>query len=272
MVKYALYATAVLLLVAAGGLGWDYLTFLEERDLAAKVQGAATTAELRTQLDDVLTRIGAEADKLAEQLGNGDHSPEEVLRIVREGSLAVPELQGVTACYEPYAFDPERRLYCPYYDKVTQTWIYVEDSYDYTVEGEAGTAWYTKVRQDGARWVEPYYARAAGGWYVDYGAPFTYRSGPRKGEVRGTITMSFEVRGFKELVHGMALGRTGYGMITSSGGMFLAHPLDANVGTKGLKDLIPTVPEELRAGFEAMLGGETGVLAYDDDEQNDEGL
>lgn len=271
MVKQALYVAAVVLLVIAGAFAWDYASFLRSRSVRAQSEGAATTAELRAQLDEVLSRIGNEATQLAERLGR-DLGPEDVQRIVRQGALAIPELQGVTACYEPFAFDPDRRLYCPYYDKGTQRWIYVEDSYDYTVEDDPGTAWYVDVRKHGARWVEPYYARAGKDWYVDYGVPFHYGSGPKKGEVRGTITMSFVVRGFKELVHGMALGRTGYGIITSPKGKFLAHPLDGHVGTATLSEVRPNVPEPLGEAFAAMERGESGQIVFHDVEHDDEGL
>ena len=59
-----------------------------------------------------------------------------------------------------------------------------------------GTAWYTGVIENGPTWADPYYGAASEAWYVDYGVPFYYASGPKKGQIRGMLGFSLEVWGF----------------------------------------------------------------------------
>ena len=250
----------------------DYLRFTKERDAFVYAQGEATTEQLRTAVNEILERIEKEAEKLAQNLGEKEYTEEEIKALIKESALSVNELQGVTVGYEPFAFNAKQRLYCPYYNKGDQSYIQVEDSYDYTQTGK-GTAWYTSVRDGGAKWVEPYYARAAKDWYVDYGTPFYVNTGPNKGKVRGTITMSFICSGFKEVVHSLALGKTGYGMITSPKGTFLAHPVNEFVGTQSIDSVKENLSNSyLIAAYDSVAQGAQGHLEFFDSSQKSQTL
>ena len=65
----------------------------------------------------------SKADTMGATFGEREYSKEDVEDIIRQTSLVNPEINGVTVCYEPYAFDPETRLFCPYYDKVISEFI-----------------------------------------------------------------------------------------------------------------------------------------------------
>ncbi len=262
--KKILYIVALLLFFVLAYMVYDFVQFSSERNKAVQTKGLETTLNLRKQVNDILTKIAKEGDRLALLFGSNDYTPSEIEKIIKESALSIQEIQGVTACYEPNAFSPSKRLYCPYYDKGSRSYIQVEDSYDYTVIGK-GTAWYTGVRDNGAKWVEPYFAKAAQDWYVDYGIPFHYNSGPNKGKIRGTITMSFVCSGFNELVHNMSLGKTGFGVITSTGGTFLAHPTDEYIGTTHIDTIIQREKDtNLAAAFEHISKGETGTTTFSD--------
>ena len=248
----------------------DFYTFKSQRNQLAQDKGLETTLSLRKQVDDILAKISKEGERLANLFGSNDYTIEEIEKIIKESSLSIKEIQGVTACYEPGAFSDTQRLYCPYYNKGTRDYIQVEDSYDYSVIGK-GTAWYTNVRDDGAKWVEPYFAKAAQDWYVDYGIPFYYNSGPNKGKIRGTITMSFVCSGFKELVHSLSLGKTGYGLITSNKGTFLAHPSNDYIGTTSIEKIIKEEKNKQLAGaFQSVLDGKIGSIEFYDEAQDDQ--
>ncbi|MEM1119213.1 MAG: cache domain-containing protein [Bacteroidota bacterium] len=274
MIKKITYIIAAFLLMLLVYLGYDYTTFLQKRNALVENKGKETTAALRDQVDGILSKIAAEGVRLAELFGSQEFTDEQIRTIIRESALSIPEIQGVTACFEPYSFSDDRRLYCPYYNKGSQDYIYVEDTYDYSIAGAKGTAWYTSVRDGGAKWVEPYFASAAQDWYVDYGIPFYYSSGKNKGKVRGTITMSFVCSGFKSLVHKLSVGKTGYGIITSNKGTFLAHPINEYIGTTKLETVKeqPDVDVALRVAFEGILAGKTGSVTFFDEEQKDNTL
>ena len=273
MLKKSLYAAAALMLVAFVASLVEYAICVSRRNSRVEQQVLTTTEELRTEVDEILSRIVREADRLARLFGSNDYSKEEVERIIRESSLLVEEIQGVTAAYEPYAFSSESRLYSPYYNKGTKEFLYVGKKYDYTDASDEAADWYTQVRDEGAKWVEPYFAKGALDWYVDYGVPFHYQSGPKRGEVRGTVTLSFVCSGFKELIHSLSLGKTGYGIITSPNGQFLAHPIDEYVGVKNLKELAESTSNgRLAKAYDELLLGNQGVARYRDEALNDHRL
>ena len=266
-----LYLLGVILLCLSIYQVYDYLSFKSNQETIVLQKGEDTTKQLRDQIDEVLARIAIEGERLAEIFGSEDLSKEEIETIIKESSLSIKEIQGVTACYEPYAFSDNARLYCPYYDKGTGDYFFVGQKYDYSIAGTKSTAWYTGVRDEGAKWVEPYFAKGAQDWFVDFGIPFHYTAGPKKGQVRGTITMSFLCGGFKELVHSMSLGKTGFGIITSNENKFLAHPNSEYIGTKNIDDLIATDENaNMKVGFENLKNREKGFVRFFDKESDDE--
>ena len=123
----------------------------------------------------------------------------------------------MTVCYEPFGFDAETRLYCPYYDKVTSKFVYIEESYDYTVI-EKKTVWYTGLIKDGAKWIKPYYGTAVQDWFIDYGVPFYWTTGERKGQIRGIIDFSIASEEFKNFVHEVSVGKTGLEFLITGDG------------------------------------------------------
>ena len=252
---------------------YDLYRYTSERERTVQEKGQKTITELKGQVNEILLRIRAEAKNLAEDFGTHTYSQEEIESIIKERTREIPELQGITACYEPYAFSADRRLFCPYYNNGTDRYVYVGDSYDYTDKDRKGTEWYNEVVQDGAEWVEPYYAEAAKDWYIDYGIPFYYTEGPKKGEVRGTITMSFVASGFKSIVLSLSLGKTGYGIVTSEKGNFLSHPIDDYIGTTNLETVksSETQPELIEA-YTGMQQGDKGSVAFRENQDGAEVL
>lgn len=272
MIRKTTYLVAVILFAITAYLTYEYFAFVNERDRLVQQKGIETTAALRDQVDGILSKIVAEGNRLAELFGSNEYTAEEIEKIIKESSLSIPEIQGVTACFEPFGFSAEKRLHCPYYNKGTADYLYVETSYDYSVIGK-GTAWYTGVRDEGAKWVEPYFAQGAQDWYIDYGIPFYYSSGKNKGKVRGTITMSFVASGFKKLVHSLSLGKTGYGLITSTEGTFLSHPINEYIGTVNLAEVVEKESQpKLAEAYKGLLAGETGDTEFYDAEQDDKTL
>lgn len=212
----------------------------------------------------MLQRIEAEGQALGETFGEQEFSVGEIKELIKKTALDFPEIRGVTACYEPNGFSEDTRLFCPYYHKGNQSYVFVEESYDYTIKG-SGTAWYTGVVENGVTWANPYYGTAAGEWYVDYGVPFYYQTGPKKGQVRGIIDFSLEMGDFKNLVHSISVGKTGYAFITAGNGAFITHPVSDYIGTKTLADVIETeVSPEMVMAYKAIKDKKTGHLEFVD--------
>jgi len=264
-----------LLILTAAFLAFQLLSYsryMQSQETQAFEIGEATTQELKTDIESLLQTVEAAGNELGQKFGEREFTDEEIRDLIRQVSLDYPEIRGVTACYEKFAFSKDQELYCPYYDKGSQSYLNIEDSYDYTVKG-SGTAWYTDVVEDGAKWANPYYGAAAQAWFVDYGVPFYYADGPKKGEVRGIIDFALEVGDFKRIVHAMTVGKAGYGFIASENGKFITHPIADYVGTTTLQELlaIETRPG-LKTAYEGMLAGEVGVSEFQDLESADSSL
>lgn len=263
MVKKILYVIALGLFIAVAYHAFELYSFTKESNAIVKQKGLATMTSLKNQVDTILTQIVNEGTNLAEDFGSHNYSEEQINEILKASSLKIPALQGITACYEPYAFSNDTKLYCPYYNKGTDSTIEVGESYDYSDATIDGTSWYTDVRDNGAKWVEPYYAKAAKDWYIDYGIPFYYKSGPKKGQVKGTITMSFVTSGFKNLILSLSLGKTGYGIITSNKGTYLSHPVNEYIGTTNLKTISDSTDNNtLKSAYNGLLNGNSGHVEF----------
>lgn len=273
MVKKILYGIAVILFMALLYHAFELYSFTQERNKIVQEKGLNTMNDFKEQVDTILSSIVNEGERLADDFGSNEYSKEEIEKIIKESSLKIPALQGITACYEPNAFSDEQRLYCPYYNKGTADYLFVGESYDYSVKGADGTGWYTGVRDNGAKWVEPYYAKGAKDWYIDYGIPFHYADGPKKGQVRGTITMSFVTSGFKNLILSLSLGKTGYGIITSQEGTYLSHPANDYIGTTNLKTISDAEDNPiLKTAYKELLKGASGNVEFTIDSSNDSEL
>ncbi len=263
MLKKSLYLLTIVLSCVLAYVVFEYFAFVREQDRIAAAKGLQTTVALRDQVSEILTRIVAEGNRLAADFGKHDYSPDEIKQLIKNSALRVPEIQGVTAAFEPFALSADIRLFSPYYNKGTQEFLQVETSYDYSIAGRPEADWYTQIRDGGAKWIEPYFAKGAQDWYVDYGIPFYYGSGDKKGEVRGTITMSFVCSEFKNLIHSLSLGKTGDGFITSGEGTFLAHPTYEFVGRKRLSEWkSESRNPRLTNAYNELLAGKTGQAKY----------
>ena len=269
-IKRIFYTLAVILLGLFVFQLIEYHTFKQKTEAQAMSKAADTTAAFKNEIESLLNRVKTEAKTLGESFGKNDFTVEEIKTIIRETSLGFDEIRGVTACYEPNSFNDETRLFCPYYNKSTGEYLFVEESYDYTIKG-SGTAWYTNVVENGASWIDPYYGSGAQEWFIDYGVPFYYASGPKSGEVRGIIDFSLGAGDFKNIVHQLSVGKTAFSYITSKNGSFIAHPNADYVGTKNLSDAIAEeTNEDVKQALTAMTQNAAGHFSYYDSENNSE--
>ena len=273
MVKKILYGIAGALFLVVIYHSYNLISYKNEREASVREKGLQTIDNLKIKLDSLLLEVTDEAGRLATDFGNNEYTKSEIEGVIKQSALKIKPLQGVTACYEPYALSEEQRLYCPFYNKGQDQYLYVGEGYDYTDKSIEDTAWYSAAIENGAQWVEPYFGTVAKEWYIDYSVPFYYSSGPKKGQVRGIITMSFETKRFKNLIRSMSLGKTGFGILTTTEGNLLSHPVNGYIGTTNLRDLQSReTTEPLIAAYRDILEGKSGNVAFDREENDDEAL
>ncbi|RMB63364.1 hypothetical protein EAX61_02940 [Dokdonia sinensis] len=265
VVKKVLYGITVILFMACCYVVFDLVSFNKNRQATAVTLGAKTTNDLRGDVNDLLTEVMQQGEALAQQLENASPSNEELIALIKERSLALDQILGVTVAYQPYGFDENTALYAPYFDKKQKEIIPLQNIYNYT-DGQLETSsWYTNVLKNGKGWVEPYYGQGAQAFISDYGIPFYYTSGPKKGQIRGVVSMTISLDGFTELIHALSLGKTGYGFVASSKGTILAHPVGSYVGKKTIQELsAETEIPALQKAYVGLMQGKTGNVDYID--------
>ena len=138
---------------------------------------------------------------------------------------------------------------------------------------EKKTEWYTGLIKDGAKWVKPYYGVAVQDWFIDYGVPFYWTSGERKGQIRGVIDFSIASEDFKNFVHEVSVGKTGFEFVITGDGDFVTHPISQYVGNENLSLLIEEETDpKLKAAYMAMLNGESGYTEFYDEDSEKNGI
>ena len=139
MLKKILYLIGLTLLILLAWTVYEFSVFSAER--TASIRRQATATQLRDEIGSLLKRVTAEGQRLAKLFGENDYSADEVRKLLKESSLSVAEIQGVTAAFEPFGLNKKPRLYAPYYDKSSQAYLQVEESYDYSKAGSLKTTW-----------------------------------------------------------------------------------------------------------------------------------
>jgi hypothetical protein len=215
------------------------------------------TREAAGQIDGALTPARKAATEMAEQLdGIPEPTEEQLIDLLRQAVLRDESCFGGTVAFEPYEFDPERRLYAPYVARKNGelAFLRIEDRYDYTDETQE---WYGKALAEGPRWSEPYFDTSVGDVLMT-----TYSSVFRHdGEARGVVTVDVAMDVIRNIVRSLDLGGVGYAVLLSKEGRFLYHPDEELVlSGVGLPDLTKQWNDkELIALSERILAGESGI-------------
>ena len=273
MLKKILYGIAALLLVLSFYQLYDLYRFTQERNRYVYETGARTMNTLKMEVDTLLSEIMSETEQLAELFEDNQFTKEEIEGLIKESALNIPEIQGITACFEPYAQSDDQRLYCPFYNKGMADFVQVGEGYDYTDESVEGAAWYTGVINESAQWVKPYFAQNVKQWFIDYAVPFYYSEGPNKGKPKGMVVLSLESKRFNNLILSMSLGKTGYGLLVSERGNILSHPINSYIGTMSLADLaLKERSEPLRQAFGDLMDGNSGNVVFEREESTGESI
>jgi sigma-B regulation protein RsbU (phosphoserine phosphatase) len=186
---------------------------------------------------------------------------EAYLRSVVEKS---PEIYGSCIVFKPHGFDPAVNAYGPYYyRKPDGTLEFVQlanADYNYFQ-----WHWYRSPRDEGrAIWTEPYFDEGGGDVLM------TTRSVPfrRDDLFWGVATIDIALTQLIEEMGRIHAGRSGYAMLISREGKFLAFPDAAKVMKAKLQDSNPILAETMVSGADGFrrtkepLRGEDAWVAF----------
>ncbi len=232
----------------------DLNRYTSEREDESVRLGRDAGVRVAEALDAQLNEIAERAVQYAVNVVVIDDETQ-LLESIRDESLRIPLVLGVTVAFEPGAFSGRDR-FAPFFNKSRDEFQFIESSYDYTDPSLATARWYTDVvSARRPRWSEPYFAKAAGVMVVDYVVPMFDAAGETIGIVDYTITLSE----FTRIVDSLSVGEAGYGFTYDSRGSILSHP-----NTNYLLDNVFQVKDgKDEAIIAKMRDDREGVVAYD---------
>jgi hypothetical protein len=262
-------------------LGYTYVHSPSQLVEAAE-DNAQNQAEVATkEIDRELSELKKIPESIATDLTNGELEDHQVVERLKDTIEEHPEFFGISAVYTPYAYDPEKKLYAPYYVRKNNELelIQIEDVYDYTQpdpEDGAGprTAWYHQTLAEDACWIEPYYGTAGKTFMVDYNVLF-YRTNLSTQEKvpAGFIGAEYSLDGIRDIVGSLDLGGdTGYGFILSEKGTVVSHPIQEYLGKEitdlqksdeTLRAISQTITHVKHHDIDNTFTGQTSCVFYD---------
>lgn len=206
-------------------LVYDYLNFREQVMAAAKKEALQKTIELAAKIDDKLSQFVPIATALSKTLYETSLSESDLTHALKQALNANSDILGIGVAFEPFSFDPDVRLFAPYFTRQDEELkrVQIENQIDYTIN-EYG--WYHNPLQNGARWNEPHFSPAAEKRVVEYAVPF-FKKDRTTGQERkmGIVFLHYALQDILDQVNSINMGKTGYAILLSQKGTFLSHPV-----------------------------------------------
>ncbi len=245
-------------------LTYDYLQFDKQLVLAAKNQAKNEANRASKQISNELAKLMPLANSIADDLTNGKLKKQQLTERLKRTIDFNPEIFGVGAAFEPFAYDADIRLYAPYYIRKNgePELIQLDAFYDYT---EPEYKWYHTPLVGKAGWNEPYFGQASDALLAEYSVPFYQvdESGVDK-TAEGVVYINYTLNDLKRIMTSLKLGQSGYGFIISKKGVFICHPIEDYVNEqKSIFDVASNLDNDaLRKMGELAISGKTGVIDY----------
>ena len=255
-------------LATAAGLTWDHLEGTRRADRELEAAARALSTKSAAAIDDCFRGARAVAEGIVKDLSSGALPYPDIEARMRRECEARADIDGVAVSFEPFAHSPAERLYQEYVSRSGGTLTTLKGAtYDYTLPPSDApdspkTAWYHGPRTGGPTWNEPFLATGAGKVLIEFGAPFFRKDEPSK--VAGVVTVDFSLGDLQDMMARLDLGDTGYGVVCTSKGTFLAHPDRAKVVHGSAFGNGDSVDPPLQDAFRRALAGSPGVLDYQD--------
>ena len=266
MMSFRRIATSILVLICIASLGLTLLGAFRyygyERGIVEPLKEdlIRRTREAAIRIDTSLAPARQAAETVATRLDAiADPSEDQLLDLLREAILSDDSCFGGAIAFEPNRFDPERRLYAPYFARKNGelAFLRIEESYDYT---DPSQEWYLPALAQGSRWSEPYFDASVGDVLMTtYSAVFHEEGAPR-----GVATIDISMGAIHDTVRSLDLGGIGYAVLISDQGRFLYHPDEKLVlsGASLLDLAARSGDEELTALAGKILEGGSGIADH----------
>ncbi|NCC24264.1 MAG: HAMP domain-containing protein, partial [Deltaproteobacteria bacterium] len=219
---------------------------------------ANLTQSLVHRLETTLHGVEQIPRYVALRLEREQPSKESLLPMIEEMVAASPDIFGSTAAFEPYAMDPERKYFAPYFYRDDSGGLAFADlgveSYQYF-----HWDWYAIPRYlERHVWSEPYFDEGGGDILMSTCSVPFYRQTTEGRIFQGVVTADVSLEGLVQIISGVSLFDSGYAFLISRAGTFVAHPDRERIMTQS----VFSVAEEMslidlrRIGRDMIRGAE----------------
>ncbi len=261
-----LRARFVLFVLAGVGLvslAMAVITFYESRDALVESSQERLFEMAEGEASEMGRRL-AFVTQATEDLANTlkvipTPKPEMLDELITRYIGSTRRIYGIAVAYEPYAYDPKRRLFSPYFHRSAKG--IVASSVDSEAYNYPRHDWFLLPTLLGKSiWTEPYFGTGGGIIMATYCTPLVL-----KGEIKGTVVADISLKELGQEVDTLSVGRFGYAFLLSRQGAFLAAPNPKLV----MRETIFSVAEEmkrpdLRSLGRRMIRGGSGVERFKD--------
>ncbi len=228
------------------------------RNVQQEAQQLATST--LKQIESVFLSVQKVAQGMGQAVEQINCSQEELLRYLKAVVAHNPEVYGSVIAFQPYAYAPDLKYFCPYYCRQADEIRYVDlgtEAYNYPAWD-----WYRVPQTENhAVWSEPYFDEGGGNIAMStYSLPFYKIEGATK-RFQGVVTADLSLEWLKELFGSIRIGQTGYAFLITGKGTFIAHP-DASLV---MKETIYSIAKKrndpaLAEIGRRMISGQTGYM------------
>jgi len=222
-----------------------------DESLEALANSSASTIAARTSTVDMTARIVAVA------IGRRLDNPEFIENLLVEMVLAHPDIDGVTAAFEPYAVAHKGELYAPFFfqqNNATTRRDLAEAPAPYRE-----TEWYKHGRAcEHGCWGEVFESQSRNQVLINYGVPVRDSTD----RFVGIVNVDVQQRWLQSVVEGARPTPAAIAFLLNESGQMLATSVPKYIGTSIFDLATRTRTPEYAQMARRMLAGETGSVEY----------
>ncbi|HXV20180.1 MAG TPA: SpoIIE family protein phosphatase [Desulfuromonadales bacterium] len=257
---FILSGTALIFLAA---LGYNYYASRARALEELRKNTAVLTRVAADHIESVLSGAQKVPLALAEALKGRPFREEKLLNLIEGFVLSSPEVFGSTVAYAPYAFDPKKRYFAPYFMLKEGTlrfkWLGGEEFDYFTMD------WYRLPRDRGEPlWTEPYYDIGGGDILMaSYSVPvFRTREGERT--FMAVVTADISLEWLNRVMQKVQPVKGSYAFLVSKQGAFLTR-LGRYTSLDHLQQLPALAPgnTDLERAVRDILAAREGFVALE---------
>lgn len=251
---------AIISAVATGVLFFWYRQAYNCKWEEAKKSAIDQTLKASKELIGFMEMLKPIVASIADELSKKNFTVEEIEHLLQ--SKKVDEVTSVGVAFSPYMFDKKEKLFgrsvIEKEGKIET--VKLEGLYDYTKD-----AWFNNPFKDGEGFLDPYHNEEIGVTVAEYSMPIYRTDADGKKVPVGVVFANQSLNHLQHIIEQLFLGRSGYWMILTEKGSFLAYP-QSKYKSKTIFDIADDLRnKELSNAANKIMKGQSVVFEYNNE-------